>query len=190
MISDRTRNEVWTGLLNINRTCRYYEKVHSRATRWTIWVRVGILVLVAGGVTAILDLLPLGDSGNLWAKAAIVLFLTSLTIWDVVANFQKRATIAQVIYTQCSKLRIEWRELWLSVDDASADEEQVRRQMALLERDRVESESWAGYSDVMPDKKLNEKAAQEAYDITEKQYNAGTQANPGGAGQDTATRGT
>ena len=106
MVSDRTRNEVWTGLLNVERTCRYYEQVHARATWWTITLRVLILLAVAGGVTAILDLLPLPGSAVQWMKAALAFAITGLTIGDVVANFPKKAAIAQVIYTQCAKLRL------------------------------------------------------------------------------------
>ena len=59
MTSERTRREVWIELLDIDRACRYYEKVHARATLSHFLMRLGILISVAGGVTAILDLIPL-----------------------------------------------------------------------------------------------------------------------------------
>ena len=172
MVSDRIRNEVWTGLWNIERTCRYYEEVHARATFWTITLRVLILLAVASGVTAIMDLLPLSDAVDQWMKAAVAFAITGLTIGDVVTNFPKKAAIAQVIYTQCTKLRVEWIEIWLSVDDESTDEAGLRRRILRLERELQEIEGLAGFSDIKPDRKLNEKTTKDAHEVTAWKYNA------------------
>ena len=60
--SDAVRNELWQNLLDVNRMCRYYESVHSKNTFGHFFVRVTTLVLISGGVTAALDLIPGNDS--------------------------------------------------------------------------------------------------------------------------------
>ena len=119
-----------------------------------------------------LDLLPLPGSAVQWMKAAFAFAITGLTIWDVVANFPKKAAIAQVIYTQCAKLRVEWREIWLSVDDESTDESLLRQRILRLEREHHEIEGLAGYSDIRPDRKLNEQTAKDAHEVISRRYNA------------------
>ena len=167
MVSDRTRQEVWQELLDIDRTCRYYEAVHSSATQWHFFIRIATLLLIAGSITAILDLLPWFNS---IITAIVAVLVTGLTVWDAVSGYPKKAAIAQAIHFQCSKLRVELRDLWLSVDDETVDEAEIRQQVRYLARTSKETENWAGFVDIDTNQKLNKKTTKAAYDTIADRY--------------------
>ena len=167
MISDRTRLEVWNGLLDIDRVCRYYEVVHAKAARWHLYIRLAVLVSVAGGVAAILEFLP-GPTGVY--QVILVTSIAVLTIWEIVSNYAKKAAVAHAIYIQSSMLRVQLRELWLSVDDDSVDEADVRRRVRELALISGEVENWAGASDITPDEKLNKRTQNDAYAVVNDRY--------------------
>lgn len=168
MVSDRTRQEVWQELLDIDRTCRYYEAVQSSATRYRFGIRIATLLLIAGSIAAILDLLPWFNS---IVAAIVAVVVTGLTVWDAVADYSKKAAIAQTIHFQCSKLRVEIRDLWLSVDDETVDEAEMRQQVRNLALRSKESENWAGFVDITTDQRLNKKTTKAAYDAVTDRYN-------------------
>ena len=167
MLLDSTRQEVWNEIRNVERNCRYYEIMHSRFTQRFFAIRLITLILIASGLSAMLDILP-------WAndivKAIVIFGATGLTIWDAVSNYSKRASIAHVIHLHFARLRTEWRELWLSVDDESTDETAARHQIRDLFQRAVEVESWAGFSEMTVDKKLNIKTGLEADAIVKSRY--------------------
>ena len=159
MVTDQTRNELWNQLLDIDANCRYYEAVHSRTTTTHFVVRVITLVALAGSITAILNLLPWGND---LAKTLLVVLVTGLTVWDAVSNYPKKAAVAHLIHFQSVRVRSELRDLWFSVEDAAADEGDIRRRLRELIRMANEIETWAGFSDITVDVKLNRKTTDEA----------------------------
>ena len=167
MISDRTRQEVWNELLDIDRMCRYYEEVHSKAARWHLIVRLAVLVAVAGGIGAILGLIP-GPTAVYQVILATAIAI--LTVWEVVSNYAKRAATAHAIHVHSSILRVQLRELWLSVDDDSAEETNVRQRVRELAYMSGEVENWAGASDITLDEKLNERTSKDAYTVVRNRY--------------------
>ena len=167
MINQQIRRQIWNEFFDIEGTCRYYEALHAKNTRCHFFVRLFTLLLVAGAITSILDVLP--ALSNVFAPIAIAL-ATGLTIWDAVSNYQKKAAIAHIIHFQCSRLRIELRNLWLSVDDKSADEEWMRGELFRLSRLHKEVENWAGFSDITVDTKLNTRIANDAKKVLKDRY--------------------
>jgi hypothetical protein len=159
MVTDQTRNELWNQLLDIDANCRYYEAVYSRTTTTHFVVRVLTLVFLAGSITAVLNLLPWGND---LAKALLVVAVTALTVWDAVSNYPKKAAVAHLIHFQSVRVRSEMRDLWLSVEDGSADEDDIRRRLRELIRLANEIETWAGFSDITVNTKLNRKTTDEA----------------------------
>ena len=159
MISEQTQDEVWNGLLDIERTCRYYEAIQANATRCHFIIRVLTLTLIAGGITAILDLLTPYSS---LVAATIVISITGLTIWDVVSNYPKKATMAHSIHLQAANARTEWRDLWLSMSNRDTEEAYVRKQVRTLTNQTAEVEHMAGYVDLYLNRKLNRRITKDA----------------------------
>ena len=81
MISGPTRMELWQHLLDVDRMCRYYEKVHAKATYAHWIIRISTLIFITGGIVALLDLFPWE---NIAAKSIFALTATVLTIMDAV----------------------------------------------------------------------------------------------------------
>ena len=167
MVNDQTRNELWQQLLDIDRNCRYYETVYSKATKKQFWTRVVTLIALAGSITAVLNLLPWGND---LVKTGLVALVTGLTVWDAVSNYPKKAAVAHVIHFQCAGLRVDIQDLWLSVDYESATEEDTRRRLRDLARRASEIENWAGFSDIEINGKLNRRTTEEAYAAVPDRY--------------------
>ena len=183
MISDRTRQELWSELLDISRMCRYYEALQSRYTRWHVGLRFTTLVAIAVGIGGVLELLP-GPAGFISGVTAFGIAL--LTIWESVANYSKKAAVAHAIHFRCSQLEVDIRELWMSVDDdlPLEGENEIRRDLRHLARMAKEVENWAGFSDIHTDYKLNEKTTRDAYDVAVKRHS--TKVGDGGNDRGTA----
>ena len=169
MISDRTRKEVWNELLDIDHACRYYEAVHARASRRYLGVRALVLMSIAGSIVAILDLLP---GPTVVYQILFAALVAALTVWEAVSNYAKRAAAAHTIYTNSSLVRTQLRELWLMVDDESADEMDVRHRVQGLALTRAGIGNLAGASDLIPDEKLNEKVTKDAYAFVSSRYSS------------------
>ena len=167
MLSDRTRQEIWNELLDVDRACRYYEAVYARATKWHLIIRVAVLVALAGGIAAILDFLPGPTAVYQVVLAALI---AALTVWEAVANYAKKAAVSHAIYIQFTKLRVQLRDLWLLVDDEVVDEADVRRRVRELALMSGETENWAGASDITPNAKLNERTQKDAFNIVSDRY--------------------
>ena len=170
MISPTARNELWQNLLDINRMCRYYESLHSINTRKHFVVRVATLVLITGGITAVLDVIPNVD--GFVTKTLVALPAVVLTIWDALANYSKKAAVAHASMVQSAKLRAELQDIWLEAEDDDVDEAGIRRRARELSFTIAEIEGWAGANDLQVDQKLNERTAKDAYKVVAERYGA------------------
>ena len=167
MIADQTRNEVWQELLDIERRCRYYEVVHTRAVRWQLLIRSSSLLFLAVGPFAVMGAIP---GPALVYQVVIAAAVAGLTILDFVLNLGKKAAVAQSIYTNCFMLRIPLKDLWLSVDNESSEDAVVRDRLRELSGMAGHAELLAGASDFTTDKKLNLKTTKEAYFVAQDRY--------------------
>ena len=172
MISDPVRTELWQHLLDVDRMCRYYEAAYAKATRTHLLIRVSTLILITGGIAALLDLLPWPTPNTEIIFASMA---TVLTILDAVLNYSKRAAVAHAIYVSGTRLRVELRDLWLSVEDGMANDSEIRRRMLDLSYRYAELEGWAGANDLTPDKNLNEEITQDAYQVVRGRHDAGSE---------------
>ena len=170
MVSDRTRQELWNQLLDIDRMCRYYEAQHNRATRLYVGIRLVTLIAIAGAVGSILDLIP-GPTTVYQVLLAIGVAL--VTIWEAVFNYGKKSAVAQAIYVQAARIRIELRSLWLAVNDESdesSDDRDVRKKVRTLAGLAQEIENWAGANDFATDSNLNKQTTKEAFNVVSDRY--------------------
>ena len=166
MVSDRTRNEVWQQLLDAARLVRYYDSLADRNHRKDSALRYLLLASAASGVAAVLELLP--GIAQLIAGALIGL----LVIWDIVVDYGRKAAVLHVIGLECQEIEGDLEKLWLEVDDADADEEDLRSKTNALGRKLTHVTSWARHVNVREHSKLNEECAAAAYQVAADRYAA------------------
>ena len=170
MVEKHTRLAVWNTLLDVERMCRYYEAVYSKAARYHFFIRLTTLLLITGSIAAILELLP---AFNDLAKGLVVTTVAGLTIWDALANYSKKATVSQVIYVQCSKIRLDLRDLWVSIEDKLSDTIEARQRLYSLSSRIEEVTQWGGLIDLQIDRKTNKATTEGAYAVVKNRYDPG-----------------
>ena len=170
MVEKHTRLAVWNALLDVERMCRYCEAAHSKATRYHFFIRLTTLLLITGSIAAILELPP---AFNDLAKGLVVTAVAGLTIWDALANYSKKATVSQVIYAQCSKVRLDLRDLWLSVEGELLGAIEARQRLYTLSSRIEEATQWGGLVDLQIDRKTNEETTKGAYAVVKNRYDPG-----------------
>lgn len=171
LIEDRTRNELWGLFFDLERNCRYYEVIHARSTRWFVLLRILALVLLAGGVVSIWNLLPFRWDAAI-VSSILAVALAALTAVDFATNFPRKAAIALSIKISLAHLRADVERLWNAVDDRreGLTEEELRNRLREFSLQWQELEGIAGSNDILTDDKLNRKTSQVARIILEERY--------------------
>ena len=146
------------------RLVRYYESLSDRYRRSHSIVRFLLLAAAAGGIAALLDVLP--AIAQLVAGALVAL----LVVWDFVADYARKAAVLHAVSLECSALEIEWRELWAAVNECDLDDAEARREKQRLERRELEATGRAGHANIREDQELNEKCEKIAYRVMEDRY--------------------
>ncbi len=146
------------------RLVRYYESLSDRYRRNHSIVRFLLLAAAAGGIAALLDVLP--GIAQLVAGGLVAL----LVVWDFVADYARKAAVLHAVSLECSALEIEWRELWAAVDERDLDDAEARRKNQRLARRALEATGRAGHANIREDRKLNEKCEKIAYRIMADRY--------------------
>lgn len=164
MVSEQTRSAVWRELLEAARLVRYYEALSDRHRKKHRLIRFLLLGATAGGIAALLELLP----AELRLIASGLLAL--LVVWDAVSDYAKKAAVLHAVSLECSRLEIEWRELWADANDPETDEAHVRSEIRRLARRCSEVTGWAGHADIPEDRSLNEKCEAIAYTVEAERY--------------------
>lgn len=164
MVSEQTRSAVWHELLEVARLVRYYETLSDRHRKKHRWIRFLLLGATAGGIAALLELLR--SELRLFASGLLAL----LVVWDAVSDYARKAAVLHAVSLECSRLEIEWRELWGDANDPEADEAHVRNEIRRLARRCSEVTGWAGHADIPEDRSLNEKCEAIAYTIEAERY--------------------
>ncbi len=166
MVSDQTRNAVWQDILDAARLVRYYETLADRH-RFKHWlIRFLMLAAAAGGVAALLELLP--SIAQLVAGGLIAL----LVVWDSISDYAKKAAVLHAISLECSSLENEWRELWLDIENEATDEADARARNNRLARRMDDVTAWAGHADIRENTRLNEECEAAAYRVVVDRYAA------------------
>ena len=171
-IQDNTYRELWGLYYDLERTCRYYEVIHFRATRWFLCLRIGTLTLLAVGAIALLNLLPLlEDTYAAIVAGLLAVALASLTVVDFALNLQRRAAIALSVKVSLAHLRVDVENLWREAyRHGKLTEEELRPRLRDLTLHWQELEGMAKAHDILTDDKLNKKTSEEAYQVLEERY--------------------
>ena len=166
MVSERTRNELWNHVYDIERLCRYYEAIRDKRNRDVVIAQAFVLVIAAGVLIHAMSSIPMP-----WLGLALCLDFTAITVLlGNVRGSARESASARIVYEQLTMLRIDLHNLWLLVDDESADEADIRLIMDELAR-KVEVTTLQ--ADLRVDKKLNKRTSAEAKQVLEGRYNIG-----------------
>lgn len=128
-VTDGTRHAVWNDLLDAARLTRYAERMESRyrTLHWT--VRFLLLLSASGSVATILGMIPEG-----WLRQLPNLAIAVLIAWDFMSDYATKIAVLNSAKRECQDLETEWRQLWLDVDSATADDAAVRERNRELSR--------------------------------------------------------
>ena len=171
-VQDRTYKELWELYYDLERTCRYYEVIHSRATRSFLYLRIGTLTLLAVGAVALLNLLPLlEDTYAAMVAGLLAVALAALTVIDFAFNLPRRAAIALSIKVSLAHLRVDVEHLWREVyEHGNLTEEELRPRLRDLTLHWQELEGMAKAHDILTNDKLNKKTSLEAHQVLKERY--------------------
>ena len=143
LVTDRTRNAVWTLLCDLEWNWRYYDAMADkylsryRALRLATLVAVPVLLAVvyfAAAVAAQYSAVALG-------AVALGALLMGLTVWDAFFGYGQDAVTLRATAHLCDDLKVETEELWLSIETyritpegADAGLHFIRRRLELATR--------------------------------------------------------
>ena len=166
MVTDPVRSMVWQEYLDAARLARYYEALSDKYRRNHLMVRFLLLATAAGGIAALLELLP--ATAQLFAAGLVALIVA----WDFVADYAKKAAVLHTISIECGELESEWQQLWTEIDEDVLSTAEVQQRNKRLSRRILRVTSWAGVADIREDQRLNEKCAESAYRVMVDRYAA------------------
>ena len=103
---DGLTQQIWDGLLDIEREIRYCHRLSERSVRFHKWLS-GALVAASVGVAAPL-LSPLPDFVAGFFFAAVVV----IGIWTLLADYATTAAVCRLLGERYQDLKQEWKTLW------------------------------------------------------------------------------
>lgn len=162
MATDQIRQTVWFSGFDVARLARYYETMADRHSRRQKWLRAVLLGSTASGFVSLINLLPTEFQSVAWCGVATCL------VWESVSDYAKKAAVLHAISLECSRLGVEWRELWGTI--GQIDDNEAQRYNAQLEHRLNEVTGWAGLVSVAEDKKLLRECETLAKKVLEDEY--------------------
>ena len=162
MVSDQTRNEIWQELLDSDRLVRYYAAVANYYRRMHALTLLLLAFGAAGSFAAVLEVLP--STAQLIANALVGL----TAAWLFIADYAKKAAVAHTISFLCSRLDIQWRNLWGEVEHL--EEESARERFVALANEMNEVTSRSGDAGIVDNRRLNKKSEADAFKTVSERY--------------------
>ena len=164
MVSSRTRDHVWQGLLDMARYRLYYGSLERRYRYRFHAVRFLLAAAGVGAAAPLIDMAP--DSLTAFAGVAVV----ALVIWDLVCDYGEKAAFLGVAVERLDELEMGHRSLWEELDEERLDDEQARMRMTDLHKAALDAVRGVRIS---LDDKLNDECQANAFKIEENRYAAG-----------------
>ena len=103
---DGLTQQIWDGLLDIEREIRYCHRLAERSVRLHKWLS-GALVAASAGVAAPL-LSPLPDLVAGFFFTAVVV----IGIWTLLADYATTGVVCRLLGERYQELKQEWKTLW------------------------------------------------------------------------------
>lgn len=163
MASECYVSQVWLGLLDAERLLRYYGALAARLPRW----HLGLTAFVAIGSTGALGALLL--DAPVWVPEVLAAAVAAVAVWTSYYGHASKAAVAEASRDGCADLALAWRDLWTRIsalDDGDAAEE-----IATLRR-REEMATARIPAHLTANHRLNERCAEEAYQVLGDEYAA------------------
>ena len=164
MVSSVTRNRVWQEFFDQARLVRYYEALSDRYRREHSIVSFLLVAAAGSAIAAFLDLLPQ------WVQLIANILVALLVAFDLVIAPARKAAVLHTISTECSRLEIEFKELWDETNATEASDNEIRRKLSQLDHRVLEVTSRAGDASIRENPKLNEQCEATAKRVMKEQY--------------------
>ena len=168
-MSPATRNTIWQGLLDLDRLVRYYSLLSTRYHRRQQGIRTVILLATMAGVAGLATPVPF------WVAPVSVTAVALAVLFESFDRTGERATVSDILVYRYRKAMSDWTALWDATDAGLLSEPEVlQRKHELMTRiqetmgDLDERLRLGAFGD----SRLNEKAAEDAYAVLERQYAA------------------
>lgn len=172
MVSSRTRDHVWQGLLDMARYRLYYGSLERGYRNKFYAVRFLLAVAGVGATVPLIDgaVVPPIDMVPDWLTAFAGVAVVVLVIWDIVFDYGEKAALLGVAVERLDELEMEHRSLWEELDEERLDDEQARMRMTDLHKAALDAVRGIRIS---LDDKLNDECQANAFKIEENRYAAG-----------------
>ncbi len=164
MVTKETRNEVWDQLIDATRLARYYDALASRYRQWHSIVKFFLLLFTLIASSSFLNLFPVFVHGT--AAVALIFLIT----WDFTFEYAEKAAVLHTISMECSKLEVQWRELWAAANTAGAEDDSIYASNQQLIQHIIEVTGRTGYANIPPHPKINQQCTEEAYQVLQARY--------------------
>ena len=118
LVSEQTRKEVWAKIHSTEYAERYYQFLGSRYMgrhRWCTYLTIAL----GGGAVVPLILVMFSDSSNVligWVLGVVGVLLAGVTIYSLVGDFARRASVATFVARICGRAAREFRDLLNTID--------------------------------------------------------------------------
>lgn len=109
IVTERTKDSVWEGVLDTARYLHYYELLTNR---WSLWDRTLKTFLLSGAILSVVATFAPWPNYVLYSSAFVVAFSTIL---DFVFNFGVRSARSHAASIECSIVQKEYDRLWNSI---------------------------------------------------------------------------
>ena len=166
MVNDNLRKEIWNGLYDSVRCSRYYTALADRYQRYQTFTRLALLIVACGGMVAFFDLLPMHWYVRVEPIFGLLLAVTVAA--DFYFDFGKKETELHVVAKECFDIENQYRMLWRN--QLNLNNEAVEKKLVKLDGKLLQVTSIPSKFGVLIDNNLNNKCADAAYRILEREY--------------------
>ena len=154
--SEITRKAVWDGLIELDVSVRYCQNMHNRHQIWHIVLSCILATSGAGGIVSLLAHAPI------WVQITLNAIIPFIAIWSIVANEGKKAHIFYTLTGECTRLRNEYKELWMSVENYQLSNDDVLSKLKNLNNQYEDIKSRNG-SDLRLSNRINNRATTDSH---------------------------
>ena len=166
-VSAQTRNEVWQGYLDAERLNRYYYRLANKYKRLYYSIKLIIAFAAVGSLTRLLGTLP-----ESWTSVAdfAPLIVLLFVILDLIQDYGKKLAVLNIVSKDFQKRLQEWKMLWHTVDKPDSKDEDLLKQINILNRKAAESCAAVADAGLGENKKLNQAAWEEENEVLSTHY--------------------
>ena len=161
MAREHDIDQAWLGLLDAERTSRYYQAMAARLRRWHMGLTAFVALGATGAVGSLLSGAPEGVAAVLGVAVA------AAAVWSFYYGHASKAAMMEAAGNDCAEIALCWRNLWAHLE--GLDGEEARREIEDLQR-REQAATERVPAHLARRHRLNQRCAQEAYAVVGAEY--------------------